>query len=154
MAEAIQQAPIFVFATSAGTSRPTGLPSPPRLQALDQFRAYTLLGMFVVNFVGGYDYIPAWLKHHHTYFSYPDSIMPQFLFAVGFAYRLTFLRRQSREGTRAAYLHAVWRCLGLVLVGVLFHRLGKGFSSWAALNGPELTTALVHGLKREVFQAL
>ena len=37
--------------------------------------------------------VPAIFKHHNTYCSYADTIMPQFFFAVGFAYRLTFLRR-------------------------------------------------------------
>ena len=29
------------------------------------------------------------MKHNNTYFSYADSIMPSFLFACGFSYRLT-----------------------------------------------------------------
>ena len=49
--------------------------------------------MLFVNFLGGYQVVPAVLKHHNTYCSYADTIMPQFFFAVGFAYRLTFLRR-------------------------------------------------------------
>jgi predicted acyltransferase len=39
-------------------------PSPPRLASLDQFRGYTVLGMFLVNFVGGLAAVPAILKHH------------------------------------------------------------------------------------------
>jgi len=44
-----------------------------RLVSLDQFRGYTVLGMFVVNFLGGFTVTPALLKHHNTYFSYADS---------------------------------------------------------------------------------
>ena len=45
------------------------------------------------------------LSHHHTYFSFADSIMPQFFLAVGFAYRLTFLRRREQLGAGPA-LHS------------------------------------------------
>ena len=44
--------------------------------------------------------VPAILKHHNTYCSYADTIMPQFFFAVGFAYRLTFLRGSRRRHRR------------------------------------------------------
>ena len=73
----------------------------PRIVSLDQFRGYTVLGMFLVNFVGSFEAINValpLLKHHHTYCSYADTIMPQFLFAVGFAYRMTFLHRWQRPG--------------------------------------------------------
>ena len=51
--------------------------------------------MFFVNFVGGYKAIPAVFHHHHTYCSYADTIMPQFLLAVGFGMRLSYLRRAA-----------------------------------------------------------
>ena len=44
--------------------------------------------MLLVNFVGSFLAIRATLPllaHHHTYCSYADTIMPQFLFAVGFS---------------------------------------------------------------------
>ena len=53
--------------------------------------------MLLVNFLGGYQAVHAILKHHNTYCSYADTIMPQFFFAVGFAYRLTFLRRVANR---------------------------------------------------------
>jgi hypothetical protein len=40
----------------------------------DQFRGYTVLGMFFVDFVGGLAVIPAVFKHHNTYCSYADTI--------------------------------------------------------------------------------
>ena len=54
--------------------------------------------MFVVNFLGGFAVTPALLKHHNTYCSYADTIMPQFMFAVGFALRLVLLRNAARDG--------------------------------------------------------
>ena len=77
--------------------RPTK-PSDVRIVSLDQFRGYTVVGMLLVNFLGGYQAVPAVFKHHNTYCSYADTIMPQFFFAVGFAYRLTFLRRLGNGG--------------------------------------------------------
>ena len=87
---------------------------------MDQFRGYTVAGMFLVNFVGGLAAFPEVLKHHNgqPYFSYADTIMPSFLFACGFSYRLSALRRLSQQGA-AAYRTFVGRCLGLVLVSVM-----------------------------------
>lgn len=133
---------------------PAAAPTANRLHALDQFRGYTVFGMFVVNFLGGRQNVPPTLHHHHTYLSYADTIMPQFLFAVGMAYRLTFLRRQARDGTRAAIYHALTRGLALVLLGVIVHHLGRGISNWAAMSDGGIWKALGDGLKREVFQAL
>ena len=71
----------------------TRVAEPSRLVSLDQFRGYTVLGMFIVNFVGGFASTHWLLKHHNTFCSYAVTIMPQFFFAVGFAYRLTIVRR-------------------------------------------------------------
>ena len=74
--------------------------SPSRIVSMDQFRGYTVAGMFLVNFVGGLKALPEVLKHHDNYFSYADTIMPSFIFAAGFSYRLSVLRRlpQNRPG--------------------------------------------------------
>src|SRR5687768_497345 len=99
----------------------TSTPLPPRLGSLDQFRGYTVLGMFVVNFVGSYAAITGampLLKHHHTYLSFADTIMPQFFLAVGFGFRMTFVRRMEKEGSPAAYRRLMRRCAGLLLVAV------------------------------------
>ena len=50
-----------------------------RLASLDQFRGYTVVGMLLVNYFGGYAVCPQVLKHTHDYCSYADTIMPQFL---------------------------------------------------------------------------
>ena len=69
-----------------------------RIVSMDQFRGYTVAGMFVVNFVGGLAAMPAVLKHHDIYFSYADTIMPSFMFAAGFSYRLAAMRRIAKIG--------------------------------------------------------
>src|SRR5262249_10369674 len=129
---------------------------PGRIASLDQFRGYTVLGMFLVNFVGGFLVIESTLpilKHHHTYFSYADTIMPQFFFAVGFAYRLTFRRRLEREGPRSAYLHIIHRSLGLILLGLVVYHLTGDVKSWAELQHLDGWDFL-KAFKRSPFQTL
>lgn len=87
---------------------------------MDQFRGYTVAGMFLVNFVGGLEAFPEVLKHHngHPYFSYADSIMPSFIFAAGFSFRLVALRRLNQEGAFRTYFHFAVRSLALVLLSL------------------------------------
>src|SRR5437773_6673015 len=106
---------------------------PARLNSLDQFRGYTVLGMFFVNFVGHFQAILAVFKHHNTFCSYADTIMPQFFFAVGFAFRLSFGRRAAGEGLARAYGHVVRRLLGLALVALALEHVGPVASNWQAL---------------------
>lgn len=131
-----------------------------RLNSLDQFRGYTVAGMFLVNFIAAFAVgptIPAVLKHHNTYCSYADTIMPQFFFAVGFAFRMTFGQRVAKSGSWAAYGHVFQRLLGLILVGLVvysadimpFNRWGtlERAGWWKAIENPLMTTwfqTLVH----------
>jgi len=98
-------------------------PSSARIVSMDQFRGYTVAGMFLVNFVGGLAAFPEILKHHngHPYFSYADSIMPSFMFAAGFSYRLSALRRFAKLGAARAYGHFVVRSLALVLISLVMY---------------------------------
>ncbi len=107
----------------------------PRLASLDQFRGYTVAGMFLVNFLGGYEaWMPPVLLHHHTYCSYADTIMPQFLFAVGFAMRLSFGRHVQTEGLMGGYWRMVRRIVGLFLVCFAIYTSGPRWrtgTSWS-----------------------
>jgi predicted acyltransferase len=115
---------------------------------MDQFRGYTVAGMFLVNFVGGLTAFPEVLKHHngHPYFSYADTIMPSFLFAAGFSYRLSALRRFAKIGTARAYAHFIVRSLSLVLVSLVMYA-GEDLEvkKWAQLT-PDSVWKLVGGL--------
>ncbi len=108
----------------------TAEPSKRRIASLDQFRGYTVLGMFLVNFVGSFEASHWLLRHHNVFCSYADTIMPQFFFAVGFAYRLTFCRRIESSGTPAAYFRTVRRLLGLVLVSLIVYSAGARADNW------------------------
>lgn len=124
-----------------------------RIVALDQFRGYTVAGMFLVNFLGAFDVCPPLLKHHNDYCSYADTIMPHFLFAVGFAFRLTFERRVQRDGTRAAYGRVVRRLLGLILLSVVVYSPGVAAQTWSELRTIGVA-ALAAPCKRDWFQTL
>jgi predicted acyltransferase len=101
-----------------------------RILSMDQFRGYTVAGMFVVNFLSSFAVIHPLLKHNNTWFSYADSIMPSFLFAVGFSFRLTYLRRVQQTG----YWPTVWtyvrRSLALVVVSLVMYGFGTDFKNW------------------------
>jgi predicted acyltransferase len=125
-----------------------------RITSLDQFRGYTVVGMLLVNFVGGFQVVPAVLKHHNTYCSYADTIMPQFFFAVGFAYRLTFLRRLAEAGVWAATGAVVKRNLGLFLLGFVLYHLDGSVKSWPALVDLGVRGILAQAFRRELFQTL
>ena len=128
-----------------------------RLSSLDQFRGYTVLGMFLVNFVSGYREVPRWLHFEHTYCSYHDTIMPQFFLAVGFALRLGLRHRRATDGAVATYGKFVQRGLGLILLGVVVYHLTGRYDAWDRLaadwtDGP--ATFLVRAIKRGPFEAL
>jgi uncharacterized membrane protein len=130
-------------------------PDPARLASLDQFRGYTVLGMFLVNFVGSFAVVKAslpLLAHHHTFCSYADTIMPQFLFAVGFAFRLTFLRRSASHGAKSAYVHALRRNLALLLVAFAVHNVGSNWKAWD--DAKSFDETFLRWWKQDFFQTL
>jgi predicted acyltransferase len=128
-------------------------PATNRIASLDQFRGYTVAGMFLVNFVGSFAVTPLILKHHNTYCSYADTIMPQFFFAVGFAFRLTFGRRAQIDGLPSAYFHMVRRMLGLALVALVMYKAPTAAQTWNMLveKGP---WEAIKGSQKDWFQTL
>ncbi len=125
-----------------------------RIVSLDQFRGYTVAAMFLVNFIGSFAVVPAIFKHHNTYCSFADTVMPQFFFAVGFAYRLTFLRRRAQDGTRAAVFHALRRNLALVLLGLVIYNLDNVVPTWRALREQGIGNLLQAGQWSRAIQTL
>lgn len=129
------------------------LPSSRRIVSLDQFRGYTVAGMFLVNFAGAYAVAPLLLTHRNNFCSYADLIMPQFFFAVGFAFRLTFVRRVQADGAARAYRHALQRVAGLALVAMVIYTVPHVATTWEQLvqMGP---AAIARLAAREWFQTL
>src|SRR5947199_5894245 len=127
--------------------------SPGRIVSMDQFRGYTVAGMFVVNFLGGFAPVHEVMKHHngHPYFSYADSIMPSFMFAAGFSYRLTMLRRLPQVGPAQAYGRVVVRSLTLVLISLVFFGFGSDFRSWDQMTGGNVREFLAKLLKARLW---
>lgn len=125
-----------------------------RLVSLDQFRGYTVIGMLLVNFLGGFRVCPELLRHSNDHLSYADTIMPQFLFAVGFAMRLSISRKLRQEGVQAVRLRMAKRLFGLVLISLVIYSVAPPASSWSELREMGLWDALQEPLKRSWFQTL
>jgi len=125
-----------------------------RIASMDQFRGYTMAGMFLVNFIGSYAAVHPVFKHHNNYNSYADTIMPQFFFAVGFALRLALLRNIEKLGAGAAYRKAVNRCLALILVGVIVYHLDGNYRKWEDLRALGWSGFFASSFWQSPFQAL
>ena len=125
-----------------------------RIDSMDQFRGYTVAGMFLVNFVGGFAAIHPVLKHNNNYFSYADSIMPSFMFACGFSYRLSVLRMLSRVGPGATYRRFAARGLGLVLVSLMMYGFGMEFHHWSDYSPARVAEFLAKLVKANLWEVL
>src|SRR4051794_9345430 len=127
---------------------------PGRIVSMDQFRGYTVAGMCLVNFLGCYAAIHPVLKHNNNYFSYADTIMPSFMFACGFSYRLTALRRLDQSGPAATYRRFVWRSLGLILVSLMMYGFGGGFRSFSEMTPANIHQFVIKLLKANLWEVL
>lgn len=125
-----------------------------RIVSLDQFRGYTVTAMIMVNFLGGFASVPAVLRHHNSYCSYADTIMPHFLFAVGFSLRLVLLKEIDLHGKGAAIRRGIRRGLSLFLIGIIFYQLDGKYDTWAKLQELGWSGFFTESFKRSPFQAL
>jgi predicted acyltransferase len=125
-----------------------------RIGSMDQFRGYTMAGMFLVNFIGSFAVVHPVFKHHNNYNSYADTIMPHFFFAVGFAFRLVVLRNLDKLGKAATYKKAISRCLSLILVGLVVYQLDGNYRYWQDLVNLGWWGFLTESFSRTPFQAL
>jgi predicted acyltransferase len=137
------------------TDQPGVLAGRSRIVSLDQFRGYTVAAMVLVNFIASYKQaVHPVMLHHNTYCSYPDTIMPQFFFAVGFAYRLTLIRRLKSAGGPTAYWAVLRRNLGLILLGIVVYHLGGKVESWEELKSLGFSGFIAQAFRREPFETL
>ena len=128
-------------------------PASSRLTSLDQFRGYTMFGMLLVNFLGGYAVCPRILKHSHDYCSYADTIMPQFLFAAGFALHLSLGKRLAADG-KIPWGRAIRRILGLALVAVAWYTFCDLKGIIQQFGNDQTLSVLARLAKRNWFQTL
>lgn len=110
--------------------------------------------MYLVNFIGGFAAVHDLLRHHDAWCSYADLMMPQFHFAVGFSFRLTFLRRMRSHGYLAACTHSLSRNLTLIVLGLMLYSLDINYDSWAKLSEAGVWNVLKHPLKIEWWQTI
>jgi predicted acyltransferase len=129
------------------------IPSSSRLNSLDQFRGYTVLGMLLVNFLGSFSLCPRILRHTHDYCSYADTIMPQFLFAAGFAMQMGWQRLSQWERT-ARWRRIARRFIGLSLLAIAWYSLCDWSGIAERLSSQPWGTVLAGLSKRTWFQTL
>jgi predicted acyltransferase len=91
-----------------------------RVVSMDQFRGFTILSMFAVHYNGLFPARAPALAHNNTYLSFADAVLPAFLFASGFALRLSIFRWIAKRGQAAAYARAARRAFILILLLQLF----------------------------------
>lgn len=141
------------MSVSAASSPPPVSPT-KRVVSMDQFRGYAVAGMFIVNFLGGLAVTHQVLKHNNTHFSWADSIMPGFLFACGFSFRLSVLRKIPKMGRRSVLLSVVRRSLGLVLLSLVLYGLGSSFDSWKEMDASAVGSFVAGMLKADLWEVL
>ena len=110
--------------------------------------------MFIVNFVGGLAVTHQVLKHNNTHFSYADSIMPCFLFACGFSYRMTYLKRLAQVGATVANRSILRRSLGLIWLSAMLTAFNSQFPSWSAMTGAAVLRFVAELFKANLWEVL
>ena len=128
--------------------------TPTRIISLDQFRGYSVAGMFVVNFLGGLAITHQFLRHNNTHFSYADSIMPAFIFACGYSYRMAYLRRLNDIGPPATRWRFLNRSLGLILLSLMVFGFDSDFSSWSEMSWAAGLKFVLELLKANMWEVL
>ncbi len=125
-----------------------------RITSLDQFRGYSVAGMFVVNFLGGLAITHQLLKHNNTHFSLADSIMPSFIFACGFSFRMTFLKRLDSQAAASVRAKYITRSCGLILLSLMLFGLNSTFADWSAVTTESLFKFMTELLKANMWEVL
>jgi hypothetical protein len=129
----VETSPLLVRNEDAATSD-SSRRSARRLDYVDQFRGFTMFSMILVNFLGdgGFNATPAFFKHGKYYVSYPDLVMPGFLFATGLSFRLSHLRNVKTLGAwKARFKVLIPRTLGLLILSYWLYGFGGERVSWA-----------------------
>ena len=129
--------------TSTPHANSTTVPLPGRVIAVDVFRGLVMLLMMgeVLSFQRVSQALPgrgfwAFLCHHQSHVewvgcSLHDLIQPSFSFLVGVALPFSLARRAAEGQPQwRRTLHAFWRALLLILLGVFLRSLGHSQTNW------------------------
>ncbi len=125
-----------------------------RVVSLDQFRGYCVLGMFVVNFLGGMTSTHHLLRHNNTHFSLADSIMPAFILISGFSYRMTFVKRLLSQEPRSVRKRYLGRSIGLIVLSLMLFGFGNKISTYSELSWENLFRFVVLVIKADMWEVL
>ena len=109
-----------------------------RNTAIDRFRGAAVLLMVLVDYLGGVNVVPAFLKHAPDVgFTTADLVAPMFIFAIGLTYGASFKKRFTAEGRRA-YQRAATRYFAILGIGALLSAGGTAVagqpSAWGVLQ--------------------
>ncbi|MFO1023309.1 MAG: heparan-alpha-glucosaminide N-acetyltransferase domain-containing protein [Planctomycetales bacterium] len=128
-----------------------------RIDSMDQFRGYTVAGMFLVNYIGDYpfahSYADGFLAHMGTHFTWADSIMPSFMFCAGFSYRLTAPRRFQELGVLRGTWSYIRRSLALVAISLCIFGFGE-FQEYAHISLQSIQRMLTRLVCSQLWETL
>jgi heparan-alpha-glucosaminide N-acetyltransferase len=128
---------------SSTETDPSEIVKPLRLVSIDVFRGWIMFMMMahVLGFCEVSERLPesrlwSWLCFHWSHVEWRglalhDLIQPGFSFLVGTALAFSLVSRRTRgQSDRKLIIHAAWRSLVLVLLGVFLRSLGKEQTNW------------------------
>lgn len=126
-----------------GSRGALGNPAQIRLTSLDAYRGFVMFLMMaeVLNLSRVAHSLPqsgfwSFLAHHQSHVewvgcSLHDLIQPSFSFLVGAALPFSIANRLARGQSRSKLtLHAIWRALLLILLGVFLRSIGSPLTNW------------------------
>jgi heparan-alpha-glucosaminide N-acetyltransferase len=127
----------------SAVSPPVAVPAPARLTSLDAYRGLVMFLMMaeVLRLSRVAKAIPdsgfwQFLAHHQSHVAWigcslHDLIQPSFSFLVGVALPFSLASRAARGQSRTRMtLHAAWRGLVLILLGVFLRSIGRDQTYW------------------------
>jgi predicted acyltransferase len=138
----LSQAPVSHAAAHSQAGAQGGL---TRVASIDIFRGLTMVVMIFVNQIAEMKGLPWWTYHMPgsvNGMTYVDMVFPFFLFIVGMSIPLAIRHRLSKGDSELdLWLHAGFRSLGLILLGVILansekvdaHATGIGGRAWTLL---------------------
>jgi hypothetical protein len=80
--------------------------------------------------------------------------MPSFMFAAGFSYRLTMLRRCAQGSAWPAYRHAIMRSFAIILLSAMMFSLDLKMASFSEMTSERVREYIAEVLKAKLWNVL